>query len=177
MPHNGCPNRIKLNLQFPRTPGFCAYNNPCLVIVRLLRVSQIENNTRVRLSSATLRELFAEINGPVETQTAVLVDVNVQRLEISRRVDDTDVPGLHEVVGDDDVLLVRRDFDIVGTNCGLLFIRVIQTLNVVQVADVQSGDVVSGGQGEVDETAVLGDIGAWMVLVTEASMVCNRATY
>ena len=103
---------------------------------------------------------MAEVNGPVEVQTAILVEINVQRLEVSRRVNDTDVAGLHKIVGDDDVLLVRRDLDVVGTDGGLLLIGVIQTLDVVQVADVKSSDMICGGQGEIDETAVLGDIGA-----------------
>lgn len=114
----------------------------------------------MRLSSTTVRELMAEIDGPVEVQTAILVEINVQRLEVSRCVNDTDVAGLHKVVGDDDVLLVRRDLDVVGTDGGLLLIGVIQTLDVVQVADVKSSDMVCGGQGEVDETTVLRDIGA-----------------
>ena len=103
---------------------------------------------------------MAEVNGPVEVQTAILVEINVQRLEVSRRVNDTDVAGLHKIVGDDDMLLVRRDLDVVGTDGGLLLIGVIQTLDVVQVADVKSSDMICGGQGEIDETAVLGDIGA-----------------
>ena len=131
-----------------------------LIIDRLLRVSEIENHSGVRLGSTTVRELVAEINGPVEVQTAVFVDIDVQRLEVSRRVNDTDVAGLHKIVGDDDMLLVRSDLNVVGTDGGLLLIGVIQTLDVVQVANVKSSDVVCGGQGEVDEAAVLGDIGA-----------------
>jgi len=84
----------------------------------------------VRLSTTTLRKLFAEINGPVKAQASIIVDINVQRLEISRSVDDTNVSGLHKVVGDDEMLLIRRDFDIVRTNGGLLLIWVIQTLDV-----------------------------------------------
>ena len=114
----------------------------------------------MRLSSTTVRELVAEINGPVEVQTAIFVDIDVQRLEVSRRVNDTDVAGLHKIVGGDDMLLVRSDLNVVGTDGGLLLIGVIQTLDVVQVANVKSSDVVCGGQGEVDEAAVLGDIGA-----------------
>lgn len=84
----------------------------------------------MRLSTTTLRELFAEVNSPVKAQASVIVDINVQRIEISRRVDDTNLSGLHEVVGDDEVLLVRRDFDVVRTNCGLVLIGIVQTLNI-----------------------------------------------
>lgn len=103
---------------------------------------------------------MTEVNRTVEVQAAVIVEINVQRLEVSRCVDNTNVSGLHKVVGDDDVLLVRRDLNVVGASSGLVLIRVIQTLDVVQIADVKSSDVVGGGQGEVEETTVLADIGA-----------------
>lgn len=85
----------------------------------------------MRLSTATVRELLAEINSPVEAQASIIVDINVKRIEVSRRVDDTNLSSLHEVVGDDKVLLVRRDFDVVRANCGLLLIGVIETLDIV----------------------------------------------
>lgn len=113
----------------------------------------------MRLSTTTAGELMTEVNGAVEVQAAVIVEINVQRFEVSRRVDKTNVSGLHKVVGDDDVLLVRRDLNVVGASSGLVFIRVIQTLDVVQIADVKGSNVVAGGQGEVEETTVLGDIG------------------
>lgn len=114
----------------------------------------------MRLGTTTFRERLVEVNGPVEVQAAVVVEINVQRPEVSRGVENTNISGLHKVVGDDEVLLVRRDLDIVRANTWLNLVRVIQTLDVVQIADVKGGNVVGGGQGEVIETAVLGDIGA-----------------
>lgn len=64
------------------------------------------------------------------------------------------------------MLLVGSDLDVVRTDGGLVLIGVIQTLNVRQVADVKSGNVVGGCEGEVEEATVLGDIRArgWSVL-------------
>lgn len=125
----------------------------------------------MRLSTTTFRERLVEVNRPVEVQAAVVVEINVQRPEVSRRVENTDISGLHKVVGDDEVLLVRRDLDVVRANTWLNLVRVIQTLDVVQIADVKGGNVVGGGQGEVIETAVLGDIGAvegnWLAMHSE----------
>ena len=63
------------------------------------------------------------------------------------------------------MLLVGSDLDVVRTDGGLVLIGVIQTLNVRQVADVKSGNVVGSGEGEVEEATVLGDIRArgWSV--------------
>lgn len=114
----------------------------------------------MRLGSTTSRELLAKVNGAVEVETAIVVDVDVQGLEVSRSIDVPDLPGLHEVIRDDNVLLVRCDLDVVRANRWLLFVGVIQALDVVQVADVKSRDVVCRGQCEIEETAVLGDVGA-----------------
>lgn len=58
------------------------------------------------------------------------------------------------------MLLVGSDLDIVRADSGLVLIRVIKTLDIVQITDVQSSDVIGSGQSEIDEAAVLGDIGA-----------------
>jgi hypothetical protein len=58
------------------------------------------------------------------------------------------------------VLLVRRDLDVVRADGRLVLVRVVEALDVVQVADVERCDVVGGCQGQVDEAAVLGDVGA-----------------
>jgi hypothetical protein len=49
----------------------------------------------------------------------------------------------------------------VGTDGGLDLVRVVEALDVVEVADVKGGDVVCGRQGEVREASVLRDIGLW----------------
>lgn len=104
----------------------------------------------MRLRATTVGEFPSEVDGAVEAERAVLVDVNVQCLEVCRSVDDTDVAGLHEVVGDDDVLLVGSDLDVVRTNCGLILIGVVEALDVVQVGDVEGRNVVGGGESDCD---------------------------
>lgn len=100
----------------------------------------------MRLRATTVGELLGEVDGAVEAERAVIVNVNVQRLEVSGRVDDTDVAGLHEVVGDHDVLLVRSNLDVVRTNGRLVLIGVVKALDVVQVRDIEGSDVVGGGE-------------------------------
>lgn len=90
----------------------------------------------MRLSTTTIGELLGEVNRAVEGKAAVLLEVDVERLEVSRGVDDTDVASLDEVVGDDQVLLVGSDLQIVRSDSRLVLIGVIQTLDVVEVADV-----------------------------------------
>jgi hypothetical protein len=58
------------------------------------------------------------------------------------------------------VLLVGRDLDVVRADGRLVLVRVVETLDVVQVADVEGCDVVGCCEGQVDEAAVLGDVGA-----------------
>lgn len=114
----------------------------------------------MRLGSTTSRELLVKVNGAVEAEAAVLVKVDIQGIEVSRRVYVADLSGLHKVIRNNKVLLVRRHLDVVRANRRLLFVRVIQPLDVVQVADVQCRDVVGRGQRQVEEPAVLGDVGA-----------------
>jgi hypothetical protein len=131
-----------------------------LIVERVLRVSEIKDDTGMRLGSTTIGKLFAEVNGTVENKTSILLEIDVKRLEVSRGVDDTDLAGLNEIIGDNQVLLVGGDLDVVGSDGGLVLIRVIKTLDVVQVANIESSDVVGGGQGGVEVLAVLADVGA-----------------
>lgn len=90
----------------------------------------------MRLSTAAIGKLLGEVNRAVERKAAVLLEVDVKRLEVSRGVDDTNVASLDEVVGDDQVLLVGGDLEIVRSDGRLVLIGVIQTLDVVEVADI-----------------------------------------
>lgn len=56
--------------------------------------------------------------------------------------------------------MIRGELKIVRTDSRLVLIRVIKTLDVVQVADVQSSDVIGKSQGKVCEAAVLRNVGA-----------------
>lgn len=61
------------------------------------------------LGTTTVGELAREVDTAIETEAAIVQDVNVESLEVGRGVDDADVSRLHEVVGDEEVLLVGRD--------------------------------------------------------------------
>jgi len=135
-----------------------------LIIDRMRRIRQIKHNTRVRLSSPPIinppsRKLLFEINTAIEMQAPIRIDIDIQGAEIRRGVDEPDVAGLHEVIGDDDVFLVRRDLDVVRADGGLRHGRIVETLDGGEIADVEGGDVVGGREGEVCEGTVLGDVG------------------
>lgn len=105
-------------------------------------VGQIEHDGRMRFCSSAIGVRPGEIDRAVEVQGTVRVDVDVQRLEVGRGVDQANIAGLHKVVGDDDVLLVRSDFDVMRANGRLSLVRVVEALRVAQVRDVECGDVV-----------------------------------
>lgn len=79
----------------------------------------------MRLCTTAVGELLLEVDGAVEAHAAVLVKVNVKGLEISRGIDDADIARLDEVVGDDKVLLVGSDLNIVGSDGRLVLIGVV----------------------------------------------------
>lgn len=83
------------------------------------------------LRAPTVRKLLLEVNRTIEAQSSVGQDINIECFVISRSVDKTNVAGLDEVVGDDDVFLVRGDFYVVGSDGGLDFIGVIESLDIV----------------------------------------------
>lgn len=112
----------------------------------------------MRLGTTTVGKVDWQVDGAVEVEGAVFVDVDVQSLEIGGRVNDADVTGLDEVIGDDDVLLIGSDLDVMGADGGLDSVGVVETLDVVQIGDVERSDVVGGRQGEVGEAAVLCDV-------------------
>ena len=119
-----------------------------LVVNRLLRISEVEDDSGVRLRATAVGELLGEVDGTVEAERAVVVDVDVQRLEVGGSVDDANIAGLHEIIGDDDVLLVRSNLDVVRANGGLVFIGVVKALDVVQVRNVEGSNVVGGGESD-----------------------------
>jgi hypothetical protein len=106
------------------------------------------------------RKLLLKINRAIEMQTSIRVDINIQRAIISWCVDESDVTGLHKVIGDNDVFLIRDDLDVVWSNGWLCDGGVVETLDVGEVADIKGGDVIVCCEGEVCEFSVLGDVGA-----------------
>lgn len=154
------PQQQRPLTRFPASAHLTPGMSTNLVVQRLRGISQIEHDARVGLGATAVGKLLAKVDGPVEVQAAVIEDVDVQRLEVGRRVDDADLARLHKVVGDEEVLLVGGDLDVVRANGRLVLVGVVQALDVVQVADVEGGDVVGGRQGEVGEAAILRKIGA-----------------
>lgn len=114
----------------------------------------------MRLGTTPVGELLVEVNGPIEREATIIVEINVQRLKISGRVDYPNITSLNKVVGDNEVLLIRSDLNVVGANRGLILIRVIQTLDVVQVADIQCGNMVGCGESGVEVFTILANVGA-----------------
>lgn len=102
----------------------------------------------MRLRATTVGELSGKVDEAIEAERAVLLDVNVQRLEVGRGVDDTNITSLYEVVGDNDMLLIRGDLDVVRSNGRLVLIRIVKALDVAQIGNVESSDVVSGGKSD-----------------------------
>lgn len=130
-----------------------------LVVVRLVRIRQIKDDRAMRPRATSLWELAEEVDAAVEAQAAVRENIDPLRLEVGRRVNDTNAARLHEVVGDKQVLLIRADLDVVGSDDALVLIRVIETLDVVQVTDVERSNVVSDREREVSELAIVSDVG------------------
>ena len=62
------------------------------------------------------------------------------------------------------MLLVGRDLDVVWPDSRLDCGGVIETFDIVEIRDIESGNVVCGGQSEICESAVLGDVGARTLL-------------
>lgn len=112
----------------------------------------------MRPSSTTLRELTQEINAAVELQAPIRQNINPLRLEICRRIHDTDITSLDKVIRNKQVLLIRADLDIMRSNNSLVRIRVVETLDVVQIADVERGDVVAQRERKVCKFTVVGDV-------------------
>jgi hypothetical protein len=51
-------------------------------------------------SSTSLRELAQEVDAAVEAEATIRQDVNPLRLEVRRRINNTNLASLDEVVGD-----------------------------------------------------------------------------
>lgn len=107
------------------------------------------------LSSTTVVELAREVDRSVEVQGTIVLDVDVQCLVVARSVENADVASLNEVVGHNEVLLIWGELEVVGSESWLVLIWVVEALDVVQVGDVEGGDVVCGSEGDCKVSAVL----------------------
>ena len=99
------------------------------------------------LSSTSVGVGCSKVDAPVKVQRAIGVDVDIQSLVVSGCVDVADVASLHEVVGNDDVLLVGSHFDVVRSDAWLVLVWVVQALWVVEVGDVERSNVVRSCDG------------------------------
>ena len=122
-----------------------------LVIVGVVRVSQVEHDGGMRLSSSAISKFALKVNAAVEAEGPVWQQINVQSLVIRRSIDDPNVACLHEVVGHDKMLLVWSDFNVVRTDRWLVLVRVVEALHVVEVADIERCDVVGSGQSDCEK--------------------------
>lgn len=113
-------------------------------------------------------ELLHKINGPVEMQTSIGIDINIQRPIISGSVDQANIAGLHEVIGDNDVFLVRSDLDVVRPDGWLNSVGIIEAFDVVEITDVERGDMVVCREGEVSIFTILCDVGTEEELVSSS---------
>lgn len=114
----------------------------------------------MRFCTTSIAIRTGKVNSSVEMQTSILVNINIQRLEISRCIQDSDISSLDKVIGDDDVFLIWGNLDVVRTDGWLSFVGVVETLDVVKVRDVEGSDMVCSCEGKVSEFAVFGDVGA-----------------
>ena len=101
----------------------------------------------MRLPSAPIGVGAGEVNASVEVQRPIRIDVDVQSLEVGGCVDVANVASLDKIVGNDDVLLVGSHLDVVRPYGWLGLVWVVQALWVVEVGDVQRGDVVRSCDG------------------------------
>lgn len=101
----------------------------------------------MRPGSTTIRKVLCEIDAAVERKAAIIIEVQIKSLVISRNIDDPYIPCLDKVINDQEMLLVWRDFDVMGADGRLFLIRVIESLDIVQVANIQRRNVIGGGQG------------------------------
>lgn len=58
------------------------------------------------------------------------------------------------------MFLIWGNLDIVRPNCGLVLVRIVESLDVAQITDIESCNVIRGCQSEIEEAAVLANIGA-----------------
>ena len=70
----------------------------------------------------------------------------------------THITSLHEIPGDEEMLPVGSDLDVVRPDDGLVLVGIVQALDVAEIRDVQGRDVVAQREGEVGELPVLRDV-------------------
>lgn len=87
--------------------------------------------------TAILREHGLEINRPVKGKAPIGQNVNILDLVVGRGVEDADGSRLDKVVAYDELLLVGCEFDVVGSDDGLLRFGVVETDGVAEIGNVE----------------------------------------
>lgn len=100
-------------------------------------------------------------------KASIIVDVNVQCLEISRGIDQTNSPSLNEVICHNDVLLVGCNLGVMWADRWLILVWVVKALYVVEIGNIERGDVVCCRKGEVDEFSILSDVRTELAIVSK----------
>lgn len=108
----------------------------------MIGIGKIVYNNAMWLSPTTVAEGCCKINKSVKVKAAIRVDINIERFEVCWCVDDPNVARLNEIVCDHNMFLVWGDFDVMGANGRLIFIRIVETFGVVQVGNVEGSDVI-----------------------------------
>ena len=67
---------------------------------------------------------------------------------------------MDKVIRDNNVLLVGCYLDIMRADSRLILIGVVETLDIVEIGDIKSSNMVGGCEGKVDKFAILGEVGA-----------------
>lgn len=117
-----------------------------LVVLGILGIGKVKDDGRVRLSSSPVAVLLIEVDGAVEVERAVLLNIDPLRLEVGGRIDDGDGTRLQEIVGDQEMLLIWSDLDVVWSDNALALVGVVETFDVVEVGDIQGRNVIRGRQ-------------------------------
>lgn len=91
----------------------------------MIRIGEIKNNRAMRFRPSAVGKLLLEIDASAKFKAAIQVDIDIQRFVVCWGVDDPNVARLDEIVCYNDVFLVWGDFDVMGANGWLNFIRVV----------------------------------------------------
>lgn len=94
----------------------------------------------MRLRTTPIRKIALEINALSEIQSSIVGDIRIQCKEIRRCVHDTNIVGLHEIVDNERMLLIRRDLQVMGADVWESGGGVVDALGVREVRDVELND-------------------------------------
>lgn len=129
------------------------------VVLGVAWVGQVKDNGGVGSGAATVRKDSWEVDGSVEAEAAVVEDIDILSHVVGGGVQNTNVTSLDKVIGNDDVLLVWRDLQVVRSDNWLYFAVGIESLDVVEIGYVQLIDVVGSGGRNIHVFGVFGDGG------------------